>query len=229
MASGVFITGTDTNVGKTFFGSRFTHYLYKEGIHVAPCKPIESGCQIKKGFLFPADGAAYAAAINQADAWQHITPFRYAAVTSPARAATLSAQTLNLADVLNIIPQAGFRIIEGAGGLCSPLSHDALNIDLAVALNFPLLLIASDRLGCLNHCLLSLRSAAQQQLSVAGIVLNQTHAADTSGNNDLDNAAELAQYTDLPIWSLPYAANPNHISAAQENIFAAVWQRLTAC
>ena len=96
-----------------------------------------------------------------------------------------------------------FLLVEGAGGFYSPLCEDGLNADLAECLALPVLLVVADRLGCINHCLLSLEAIARHGLSVQAIVLNQTQPP-APEPTVMDNAADLAQCCDAPLISVPW-------------------------
>jgi dethiobiotin synthetase len=174
---GFFITGTDTGVGKTRVGATLARMLHRRGLDVQPRKPIESGCHRNGNELILADGTAYHTAVAGAVPLTLISAYRYETEVSTERAARLSGAPLQLQQLLTAV-KTGLRsgsvlLVEGAGGFYSPLCQDGLNADLAAALRLPVILVAADRLGCLNHILLTLAAIEQHGLQTAAIVLNQ--------------------------------------------------------
>ncbi|HEX7026397.1 MAG TPA: dethiobiotin synthase, partial [Gammaproteobacteria bacterium] len=124
--AGLFITGTDTGVGKTFIGAGLARALYHKGVKVQPRKPVESGCPTLGGQRVPADGMAYHAAVNGAIPLEVITPYRYSAALAPPQAAQREGQTLTLDQlqhaVLDGTEAEDFLLVEGAGGFYSPIA-----------------------------------------------------------------------------------------------------------
>lgn len=192
---GLFITATDTEVGKTTLACRIVETLCEQGWPVKPRKPVESGC-IKEpdGNLLGADASALFRASCSKEPMDSITPYRFKAPLSPARAAALEGIPLNIGMLEGACKQGvlpnDFLLVEGAGGFYSPLASDGLNADLASRLRLPLLILAPDRLGVIGHVLLTLEAAAHRQLDVAGVVLNRM--PDETRPSQLDNLAELS-------------------------------------
>lgn len=183
---GVFITGTDTDVGKTYIGSRIARYFYQQRIEINPRKPAESGCEWVKGELQGNDSSAYFQACEQTIPLATITPFRFEAALAPPAAAQLEGETLNLEQLTEASFKdcdSGFLLVEGAGGFMSPMADDGLNADLAEKLGLPILLVAADKLGCINHILLSIEAIKTRGLKVAGVVLNRINTDQSSSSN----------------------------------------------
>lgn len=203
---GVFVTGTDTDVGKTYVATLLVAQLVKNGIKVIPKKPIESGCLNKDGKLIPAD----ASALRQAAAYEgdlsEVCAYRFEAALSPVRAARMENQTVTIEQLNQACKYTGdsFVLIEGAGGFYSPLADDGLNADLAEALQLPVLLVANDRLGCINQILLTAEAISNRGLTLAAVVLN---AKDQQNNLDMNNAEDLAEHIDAPIYTIAHAQN----------------------
>ena len=191
--NGLFITGTDTEVGKTVVGCGLARELTRQHHAVAVRKPVESGCSRRDGELWPADGAALQRAAGEREPLETVTPLRLAHALSPARAARLEGVSLCLYDLIAAArtgPPDDYYLVEGAGGFLSPLADDALNADLAVALGLPVLLVVADRLGCINHALLTAEAIEHRGLRLAGVVVN---AADgTADDAAMDNREDLA-------------------------------------
>ncbi len=203
---GIFITGTNTDVGKTYIGVLLAKQLTALGITVIPRKPIESGCQRSNDELIPADATALQQAATYTGDLAEICPFRFEPPISPVRAAHLANRILTTEQLVSICltgSEQGFLLVEGAGGFYSPLSEDGLNADLATALQLPVLLVANDSLGAINHVLLSVEAIKLRGLSLMGVVLN---AIDDNTPADMDNAADLRQLLDCPVFSQNYNA-----------------------
>ncbi len=201
---GVFITGTNTEVGKTHTAVLLARQLREQGVRVIPRKPIESGCVMEDGELIPLDAMALKEAAGYEGSLSEVCPYRFEPPISPVRAAHLADKVLTTEQLVKICldgSENGFVIVEGAGGFYSPLSENGLNADLAMALQLPVLLVASDVLGCVNQALLNAEAIKIRGLNLAGIVLN-------SINNDkhehMDNAADLRNSLDSQVYSLPF-------------------------
>ena len=201
---GVFITGTSTEVGKTFVGTSIASALTQRKIKVIPRKPIESGCTRRGEELIPQDAAALKAAANYQGSLSEVCPYRFEPPISPVRAAHLADKILTTEQLLSIClegSEEGFLLVEGAGGFYSPLAENGLNADLAVALKLPILLVADDRLGVISQVLLNVEAIKIRGLPLAGIVLNQI---DGEHDAPMDNAADLRQHLDCPVFTIPY-------------------------
>jgi dethiobiotin synthetase len=209
---GCFITGTDTGVGKTRVGTTLTRMLAAAGVDVQPRKPVETGCRRENGELIPADGKSYFDAAGAAVPLSVITPYRFAPAVAPARAARLAGATLDLPSLATAARQdAGtdsFLLVEGAGGFYSPLCADGSCADLARALRLPLLLVAADRVGCLNHILLTLEAIAHCKLSAVAVILNRIEAEQPP---ELNNAEDLLRLTRCPVFRIGRNPTPQQL------------------
>jgi len=204
---GVFITGTDTGVGKTQIGVLLAKALARKNIKVIPRKPIESGCKIIGSALIPADALALKQAAQYEGELRKVCRYRFAHPVSPVRAAHLSNMQLTNEQLVKACQhddEEGFTLVEGAGGLYSPLSEDGLNADLAMALKLPVLLVAEDKLGALNHVLLNVEALDMYGLSLVGVVLNNK---DNTRDRHMDNAADLRARLDCAVFKQNYCGN----------------------
>lgn len=210
---GLFITGTDTDVGKTYIGSRIASLLHEAGIPVVPRKPIESGCELIEGELQPNDASKYHDALKGEILLTDICPFRFEPAISPQRAARLVNQPISVCEVqqvcLNNVSKNNFLMVEGAGGFYSPLCEDGLNADLAKSLQLPVLLIAENRLGCINQILLTAQAIKHYELELCAIVLN---SKDTVDSKEMNNFEDLKPYVSTPIFSISQHQNFNDTS-----------------
>lgn len=200
---GIFITGTDTDVGKTYVGAQLVSLLHDNDIKAVPRKPIESGCIRIGSELEPADARHYFEAAKQKYPLTEICPFRFEAAISPQRAARLSNQLVFLTELVKScttnVADDNFLIVEGAGGFYSPLCENGKNADLAKKLNLPVLLIANDQLGCINHILLTMEAIANQGLVLIAVILNQK---EIYSDKEMNNLEDLETLISVPIYAL---------------------------
>ncbi len=200
---GIFITGTDTDVGKTYVGAQLVSLLHDNDIKAVPRKPIESGCIRIGSELEPADARHYFEAAKQKYPLTEICPFRFEAAVSPQRAARLSNQLVFLTELVKScttnVADDNFLIVEGAGGFYSPLCENGKNADLAKKLNLPVLLIANDQLGCINHILLTMEAIANQGLVLIAVILNQK---EIYSDKEMNNLEDLETLISVPIYTL---------------------------
>lgn len=212
-----FLTGADTGAGKTASAIALLQAGRARGLKVIGYKPIESGCASGE---FGPDTLALASAAQHAPA----CTYSLADPVAPALAAARQGVTVNLADITDratqLQSQAELMIIEGAGGFLAPISPSAMMADLAVILGLPVLVSASDKLGCINHSLLTIEAAERRGLSVAALILSATDPASTSRSHpsDLDNAAQLRAHTQVPVLCLPWCYSDNDFTEAGERL-----------
>ncbi|MEO1751740.1 dethiobiotin synthase [Thiofaba sp. EF100] len=213
MATGLFITATDTGAGKTFVTSRLVEALTAQGCKVAVRKPAESGCPEIDGRLVPQDAEALRRAAGGWEPLEAVCPYPLREPLSPPRAARRMKRKLfldELAAACAMPEDANLLVVEGAGGLFAPLAEDALNADLARALNLPVLLVVPDRLGAINQALLGIHAITHYGLKLAGVILNQVEAERPRG---MDNLGDLRQWTGAPLFTLPHGADLEAVQA----------------
>lgn len=204
--NGVFVTGTDTGIGKTYVASRLVERLTDRGIAVAPRKPVESGCLANSGGrLEPADGRTLYEASGRRGTLDTISPVRLRHALSPERAAVLENVALTLQDLVHACRrQAGeFLVVEGAGGFYSPMARDALNADVCAALGLPVIAVAEDRVGCINQALLVAEAIRVRSLDLKAIVLTRIHSDQPL---QMANAEDLRKRLSCPVVSMPFRA-----------------------
>jgi dethiobiotin synthetase len=204
--SALFITGTDTGVGKTFVACALAIALRERGRRVAVLKPVETGVEGE-----PADALALRAASLDPAPLDDICPYRLRAPLAPAVAARLESVTIDVTRLVALVArrrqEADVLLVEGAGGLLVPLDARTTWAELAVRAGLPLLIVGANRLGVVNHCALTARVAAAAGLVVRGFVLSQRAArTDVSAAT---NAETIATLTGLPCCAaLPRCTNP---------------------
>lgn len=203
----LFIAGTDTGVGKTAVGVTLARLIAARGTTVRARKPVETGCHSHHGRLQPADAALLQAAAGANESLATVCPYPFEATVSAERAARLVGARLSLDDLVSAcragVVAEDFLLVEGAGGLLSPVAEQATVADLARALALPVLLVVPDRLGCLNQALLCTEALAARGLRCAAIVLNRLSPARPA---DLDNLDDLRRWVSTPVIALSYAA-----------------------
>jgi len=204
---GYFITGSDTDVGKTYVACQIIEQLRAAGLVVETRKPAESGCLPNAdGELTTHDAAALRQANGARETIERIAPFRFRAALAPHRAARLENRELELAQLIAACSRDAADaclLVEGAGGFYSPLAADGLNADLACALQLPVIAVVDDRIGAVNQALMTAAAVAERGLHVAAIILNQVTRLHEDG---MDNAADLAEYCALPVFRCAHGA-----------------------
>ena len=195
----IFITGTNTEVGKTFITKNVIEHVQLKGYSVSPYKPVETGCIKKSLTLIPRDSMIYFRAINKQIALDQINPYRFLEPISPAAAIKRSKRKVTINDYLSKLkelPNSDLTIIEGAGGLCSPLAPDGYNIDLIRKVKVPTVLVAKDEIGVINNVILSLSMLQKYKIKVLAIVLNRKVSSQPDGMN---NYQEIKSLTKVPL------------------------------
>ena len=202
MARGLLITGTDVAVGKTLIGCALAFAAHARGMRVGVMKPIEIGCREIAGILEPADarGLAYAAACDLP--MELICPYRYRSRFAPPAAAEADGvappDLLEIADAYGkIAARSDFAIVEGSGGLATPIRWGKDSTDLARTLNLDLAIVAANRPGCLNASMLTIHRARSRGLGIVGVILNDVDAASSQAAET--NLESLRKMTDVPI------------------------------
>ena len=171
---GVFVTGTDTGVGKTRVATALLRTLAASGVRAVGMKPIAAG--IEPNAAANTDVIALALAGNVAAPLDERNPYAFADAVAPHLAAQAAGIAIDLATIdraaRRLAARADALVVEGAGGVCVPLDdrHDML--DVAVLLDLPVLLVVGMRLGCLNHALLSALAIRRRGLMLAGWIAN---------------------------------------------------------
>mgnify|MGYP006421519643 FL=1 len=192
---GLFISGSGTDVGKTFIASYLIRVLNPE-CRVVARKPIESDCIKTPQGLVPKDATLLNNACALPQSIEKVCKFKFEACVSSEKASIGQGVKVTLDDLVTASLSDNiedFVIVEGAGGLYSPIADQLLNIDLAVELALPVVIVVKDELGAINQALLSLRAAKEHNVDVAMLVLNQLNS------NNLDNAEAIERYTGIDV------------------------------
>lgn len=172
---GIFVTGTDTGVGKTITAATLARLLRVNGINVGVMKPVTSGCSEIDGVLVSDDALLLCEAAGITCS-EDVAPYCLREALAPAEAARIDGVRIDFARIkecyLRLAAIHDYVIVEGAGGLMVPLSGGLLVADLARELGLSLLVVARPGLGTINHTVLTCFAAQQMGLHVAGVIVN---------------------------------------------------------
>jgi dethiobiotin synthetase len=197
---GLFVVGTDTGVGKTVVASAIAGLLVAQGHRVGVLKPVATGASRENGEWESDDGEALLDALAERAPRDRVVPLAFEPPLAPPVAARCAGETLAWEDVERATSdalqwwhsRADVMVVEGVGGLLCPLAEGATVADLAVSLDYPLVVVARRGLGTLNHTLLTVEAARLRGLRIAGVLLN---GAEPTANPlaEATNRAELAR------------------------------------
>jgi dethiobiotin synthetase len=207
MADGVFIAGTDTEVGKTLIAAGLTVTLQDQGIDVGVMKPLESGAPSFESAPIPRDAFYLKEIADIQDDLGLINPYCFQAPLAPGVAAEREGVEVDLKRIKGAYEELKgshqFMVVEGAGGLLVPIARGTLLPELIKLLDLPLLVVARSSLGTINHTLLTLAYCRQEGLDVVGTVINKsTPDADPAEDT---NPQYITQFSRTPVWgSFPY-------------------------
>jgi dethiobiotin synthetase len=207
MSKGYFITGTDTGVGKTVVTALLASMLSKRGLRVGVMKPVETGCPREGDRLVPQDSLFLRQVSGCTAPQELVTPYTFAEPLAPAIAAELAGSTIEMKRIRQcyeqLLAEHDVVLVEGAGGLLVPLTAQLSMHDIAIELNLPVLVVACNKLGAINHTVLTV-TVARERSQVLGIVLNHIQAPE----NDLavqTNADALRRWGKAPLLGqVPY-------------------------
>jgi dethiobiotin synthetase len=189
---GLFVTGTDTGVGKTLISAALLRYARRLGLVPIPFKPAETGCAPE-----PADARALWRAAAPPLSEAEVCLYALRLPVAPLAAAQAEGVRIDLERIADrateLAAKGNLLLVEGAGGLLVPYADGVTGIDLAKRLGLPLLVVARTALGTVNHTALTLREAARHGVPLAGLILNRTPGSD--GPQEATNAELIASVT----------------------------------
>jgi dethiobiotin synthetase len=195
-----FVTGTDTEIGKTLISSAMLHALVQSGVRACGMKPVAAGAELRDGEWHNDDCDQLAAAGNVHLPQSITTPFLLKEAAAPHIAAALEGITISpvpiLASYVEINAASDAAVVEGVGGFRVPLNDDFDTADLAEQLNLPVVLVVGLRLGCISHALLTVEAIEARGLKLAGWVANETQADMAFAD---ENVAALEQRIHAPL------------------------------
>jgi dethiobiotin synthetase len=201
---GLFVTGNDTGVGKTHVAAMIARAARAQGLQVGVYKPVASGCRSESNSLISDDANELWFAAGSPGELDRVCPQRFAAALSPHLAAQAEGKELDPGLLRSGLDywreRSDFLIVEGAGGLMSPLGEDEYVADIAHDFGFPLVVVARNQIGVINQTLQTMIVAMtfRDGLNIAGIVLNR--AAQPDGDPSLsDNRRQLEMRSVPPV------------------------------
>jgi dethiobiotin synthetase len=226
-AKGLFITGTDTGVGKTRVTAILALALRQCGLHVGVMKPVETGCLVENGQLLVQD-SHFLRQISDCTAPPDIvTPYTFREPLAPAIAAQHTGQEIHLDHIAHcyekLAAEHDIVLVEGAGGLLVPLTRQQNFLDLTARLDLPILVVARNILGTINHTALTV-IVASQRCRVLGIILN-TVTAEAQDASQASNAEALQIWGRAPLLGvIPYApeVTPESLLEQSEHIYLSI-------
>ena len=195
MTAAYFVTGTDTEVGKTTIAAGLLHAARLAGLSTAAAKPVASGCEKTVDGLRNSDALALLGECTLPLRYEQVNPLAFEPAIAPhlaAREAGIELTVAALAEPVRqvLALQAQFSLVEGAGGWRVPLAGDETLSDLAIQLGLPVILVVGVRLGCINHALLSAEAIERDGCKLAGWVANIVDPATSRLQENLDTLDE---------------------------------------
>lgn len=217
MNKGIFITGTDTGVGKTFVAAGIIKAIRGKGINICPMKPVETGCKIKNGKLAPADAIKLLRASGMEESLDIVNPYRFRQPLAPAVAAENEGLVIKKGKIISaynrLLKSYDFIVIEGAGGIMTPVYKKYLCLDMIKDLALPLIIVSRPGLGTINHTLLTIEAARSRRINVYGVIINHASMAgkDLSEKSNPEIIESIGKVPVLGI--IPYLKNTALLSS----------------
>lgn len=208
MNKGLFITGTDTGVGKTIIAGAIIAAFRSMGIKTGTMKPLETGCIALGKGLQPSDGAFLKKIAQMDEPLNHITPSCFKSSLAPFVASEIEGREVELDRIryhfAKLMDKYEALIVEGIGGLLVPIKRDYFVVNLVKELRLPVVVVARATIGTINHTLLTVNHAKKEGLDVAGIIINFSRPPD--GNiAESTNPGAIQHLTDIPLLGVfPY-------------------------
>ena len=212
-----FVTGTDTEIGKTLVSSAILHKLAASGVRACGMKPVAAGAELRDGELHNDDADMLVDAGNVHLPSSITTPYMLREPAAPHIAAALENVTIESAPIIaafaEIQAASDAVVVEGVGGFRVPFNDNFDSADLAAQLNLPVILVVGMRLGCISHALLTVEAIVARGLVLAGWVAN---TADPDMRFEQENIEALAQRIPAPLLGhVPRLQTPTAAAAAE--------------
>ena len=216
MTHAVYVTGTDTGVGKSLVSATLLAALNTRGTHAVGMKPVASGCELTDAGLRNADAELLMAHSAGNPEYANVNPYAFADPIAPHLAAADAGVEIKLPRIqsafVTLSSDASFVVVEGVGGWMAPLGPRLMQADLVHALHLPVILVVGLRLGCLNHALLTARAIRADGAALIGWIGS---SVDPQMARREDNLATLRERLDAPCFGvLPYDADPDPMALA---------------
>ena len=238
---GLFVTATDTDVGKTVIAGAIANYFLRQGARVAVSKPVATGCVHRREGWVSEDAEFLASCADARYPLDVICPQRYREPLAPAVAAERAKEPLDWSAVqrsLDLMTRpnptfpdapADVIIVEGVGGIRVPLDEDHTTLELARWLGLPAVIVARPSLGTINHTLLTIDALRRANVPITGVVVNR-YPAETASIAEESNPRAIEKYGKVPILAIvpnePGLKHPPLPPAVTSPIDMVDWQRL---
>ena len=229
MKRGLFVTGTDTGVGKTLITAGIVQWMQTHNVDAVPMKPVQTGAEVSDGRLFAPDlrFCLHAAGLHpDVEELGLMSPYLYRPACSPHLAARMEGRYPEVSAIGTCLSRLMDRhhsvIVEGAGGVMVPINEEQTMLDLMRLVDLPVLLVSRLGLGAINHALLSVQVLNSAGLQVAGIIFNSTvPSTKEDGFIEEDNPMAIASFGKVSILGkIPYLGG---------SIPADAWTRFDRC
>jgi dethiobiotin synthetase len=214
MTKGIFITGTDTEVGKTFVSEGLIKAIREQGLSVCPMKPVETGCRLRRGRLIPDDTVRLIRASGVDEEIDLINPYRFNQPLAPSVAAEMKGKKINRKRIFSAYDRLSEKyditIVEGAGGVMAPVFKKYLFLDLINDLKLPLVIVSRPGLGTINHTLLTIEAVKNKGLNILGVIINYSVNI-KKGLTEKTNPEVIEKLGRSPVLGIvPYLKNPSN-------------------
>jgi len=230
---GLFITATDTEVGKTVVAGAIADWFRRRGSRVAVLKPVASGCSSRREGLVSEDAEFLATCADARFPLDLICPNRYFEPVTPGLAAERTGVPVDFDAVQRSIdlmsPHSDVMIVEGAGGLFAPLSETVCVIDMITWLQLPAVVVARPTLGTINHTVLTVEALRARGVKVVGVVINR-YPADRASVAEEANPRLIEKWGKVPVLAIVPNVEPGLEGGLHPDVVAPVdrvdWDRL---
>ncbi|HHT9140699.1 MAG TPA: dethiobiotin synthase [Candidatus Tripitaka californicus] len=224
MPKGVFITGTDTGVGKTTVAVGLVRLLKARGLDVGVMKPIATGAKRLNGRWVSEDARLLREAAATDDPYEIINPVCLSTPAAPSAASLKEGDHIELTNIWAAFKTLGtrrqFLVVEGIGGLLVPINGKLFLADIARKMSLPLIVVAKTSLGTINHTLLTIEAARRRRLKIAGIVLNSPDERQVIGLLD-SNKKEIERLSGIPVLTvIPHIPKEDRIRLRRTTLTA---------
>jgi len=221
--TGIFITGTDTGIGKTAVAAGLAGALKNKGYSVGVMKTVQSGAVVRNGVLYSQDAEFLIKAIDGHDELELVSPVLLREALAPNVAAEIEGKTVDLDLIKNAFVELERRhsvvIVEGAGGIAVPLKNRILISHLINCLRTPAIIVARSGLGTINHTFLTIEHAKNAGIQVIGVIINNYRG----GKVEETNPGIIAELTGVPILGIiPHDTKINVEGGSHGNIVSLV-------
>lgn len=215
---GLFITGTDTGIGKTHVACSIVTALNLRGQRTTVMKPVASGCRQSEEGLRNDDALALMSVASIHQEYEDVNPYAFEPAIAPHIAAQMAGAHVDLEEIKRAytrnVLHSDVCVVEGVGGWMVPLNEEETVADLAAALQLPIIVVVGMRLGCINHALLTIEQIEREDLPILGWVANTIDPDMSHLDANIQALSERIPYPLLG--TLPYSPESSYLSLSQK-------------